>query len=633
MGTAGHVDHGKTSLIKALTGIDCDRLIEEKEREITIDIGFAYMPIGDNRTIGIVDVPGHERFIKNMLAGVTGIDFVLMVIAADDGVMPQTLEHLDICSLLHVQKGIIAITKTDLVEPGWAEIVADDVRKAVAGTFLESAPIVPVSSTTKDGIKELSEAIKRMADTIRSRDEWGPVRLPIDRAFVMKGAGTVVTGTLVSGTLALNQELVLLPEGRETRVRHIQVHGKKHEEAGAGQRVAVNLTGVDVGELHRGETLAAPGFLNVTRMLDVKIQSVGNLVKPVANRTRVRLYIGTQEIIGRVKYFDRTELAAGAEAYARLRLETPMVCARRDLFIIRKYSPLETIGGGMVLDANPNPRRRDETQILIELKRKEQGAPDEVVEQAVSDFGFKPVNQKDIVIKANLDPQEVGAIVADLITKNMLISIPNTDKVITRVAFERLKTQILSRFREYFSLFAKKPWVTQQEIKTKYFAKEDMKAIELAVGTLVESGKLAVSVSGRGLRHVEGSEDVINEEERLRIEIERIYIENKLNAPSQLELPSFVHSDILDINEVFQTLVDSGELIKLASNSCIHREAAMEAKKAIVDFIQAKGEITVGDVRDMLGTSRKVAVPLMEYFDTQRVTYRKGDSRTLYPKR
>jgi len=633
MGTAGHVDHGKTSLIKALTGIDCDRLVEEKEREITIDIGFAHMPMGGGRMIGIVDVPGHERFIKNMLAGVTGIDFVLMVVAADDGVMPQTLEHLEICSLLHVQKGIIAITKTDLVEPDWAAIVSDDVEKAVTGTFLEGAPIIPVSSTTKDGIKALADAIKQMADTVRPRDEWGPVRLPIDRAFVMKGAGTVITGTLVSGTLALSQELVLLPEGRETRVRQLQVHGSKQEEAGAGQRVAVNLSGVEVADLKRGDSLAAPGFLNVTRMIDVKIRSVSRLAKPVANRTRVRLYIGTQEIIGRIKFIDRTELAGGEEAYARLRLETPAVCARRDLFILRKFSPLETIGGGMALDPRPNPKRRADSMILDELKRKEQGAPEEVVEQAAADFGFTPVSQKDIVKKANLDPQEVASIVGKLIEENILVAIPNTDKVITQAALERLKTQMLSRLREYFALFPKKPWVSQQEIKSKYFGKEDVKVIELAAAGLKESAKLAVSVSGRGLRHTEGSESILKEEERLRLEIERVYVENKLNAPSQQELPSFVHSEILDVNEVFQSLVDSGALIKLAANACIHRDSALEAKKSIVDFIQKKGEITVGDVRDMLGTSRKVAVPLMEYFDTQRVTCRKGDSRTLYPER
>lgn len=630
MGTAGHVDHGKTALIKALTGIDCDRLPAEKEREITIDIGFAHLKTGDGRFIGIVDVPGHERFVKNMLAGVSGIDFVLMVIAADDGVMPQTLEHLEICDLLHIRKGIVAITKTDLVDEEWVGVVADDVRKVVAGTFLEGAPVVPVSSVSKAGIKELAEEIIKLAKDTESRNEWGPVRLSIDRVFTMKGAGTVVTGTLVSGTLAVDQELTVLPEGRAVRVRQLQVHGFKRREAGAGQRVAVNLAGVELDEVARGDTLAEPG-LDVSHVIDVKIRAVSRLPKPISNRTRIRLYLGTQEIIGRVKFFDCDELQAGEASYARLRLESPVVCTYKDLFILRDFSAVRTIGGGVVLDSKPSVMRRAKESIGADLKRKEQGGPEELVEQAVADSGFTPVAARDVSSRINLDPAETGRVFDELMQRGVIVGIPGAGKAVSRVAFERLKAMILARFGEYFDKSPKKVWVTQQEIKTKYFPKEDAKSYEHAVRTLVDSGALAVSLSGRGLRHTTGSERILEEEENLRRNIERVISEGGFNSPVPSELPPHAKSELLDSNEVFQTLVDAGVIIRLSPNAFLHRDTIEEAKRRTIEFIKEKGSMTISDVREIFGASRKFSVPLLEYFDSQKVTIRKGDVRELHP--
>jgi len=630
MGTAGHVDHGKTALIKALTGIDCDRLPAEKEREITIDIGFAHLKTGDGRFIGIVDVPGHERFVKNMLAGVSGIDFVLMVVAADDGVMPQTLEHLEICDLLHIRKGIVAITKTDLVDEEWVGVVADDVRKVVAGTFLEGAPVVPVSSVSKSGIKELAEEIIKLAKDTEARNEWGPVRLSIDRVFTMKGAGTVVTGTLVSGTLAVDQELTVLPEGRAVRVRQLQVHGFKRQEAGAGQRVAVNLAGVELDEVARGDTLAEPG-LDVSHVIDVKVRAVSCLPKPITNRTRIRLYLGTQEIIGRVKFLDCDELQAGGASYARLRLESPVVCTYKDLFILRDFSAVRTLGGGVVLDSKPSVMRRAKESIGADLKRKEQGGPEELVEQAVADFGFTPVAARDVSTRINLDPADTGRVFDELMQRGVIVGIPGAGKAVSRVAFERLKAMILARFGEYFDKSPKKVWVTQQEIKTKYFPKEDAKSYEYAVRTLVDSGALAVSLSGRGLRHTAGSERILEEEEKLRRNIERVFSEGGFNSPVPSELPQHAKSELLDSSEVFQTLVDAGVIIRLSPNAFLHRDTIEEAKRRTIEFIKEKGSMAISDVRDIFGASRKFSVPLLEYFDSQKITMRKGDVRELHP--
>lgn len=632
MGTAGHVDHGKTSLIEVLTGINCDRLAEEKEREITIDIGFAHMAVGGGRTIGIVDVPGHERFVKNMLAGVAGIDFVLLVVAADDGVMPQTLEHLDICGMLRVQKGVVALTKIDMVEPDWAGMIAEDVRKTLRGTFLDGAPVVPVSSHTKQGIPELIDAIERVVESISPRNEWGPVRLPIDRAFTMKGAGTVVTGTLVSGTLKLNQELALLPAGDGVRVRQIQVHGVKKEEAGAGQRCAVNLVGVDVGDVKRGNVLAEPGFLDAAHTIDVKAQAIARLARPIKNRSRIRLHTGTQEIIGRICFFDREELAAGRECYARIRLEAPAVCAHRDLFILRMLSPVETVGGGVVLDSKPNLRRRAKEQIRGELARREKGSAEEVVEQAIADFGLSPASAKEISARINIDPAEAARAVESLIGKKQAVIIKDTDKVITRAAFENLKSQILSRMSEYFTAFPKKPWISLPELRTKYFGKVDGKVVEFAVEAIKDEGKLAVSVSARGYRLLEGSGAVLKEEERIRAEMEKLFQGDIFNPPGRQEILEKAQSRLIDVQEAFQVLVDAGTIVKVGSGAYLHREAITAARGKIVSFLKGKGEISIGEAKDLLNTSRKFIIPLMEYFDSANVTIRDGDRRRLHPK-
>jgi selenocysteine-specific elongation factor len=631
MGTAGHVDHGKTSLIKALTGTDCDRLAEEKEREITIDIGFARMDGADGSVIGVVDVPGHERFIKNMLAGVSGIDFVLMVVAADDGVMPQTLEHLDICNLLGIQKGVIALTKIDLVEPDWVEMMAEEVSEAMKGTFMEGAPVCPVSSADGRGIEELAETIRKAAAAAVPRNEWGLTRLPVDRAFTMKGAGAVVTGTLISGTLRLDQELELLPQGRRARVRQIQSHGKKTTEAGAGRRVAVNIVGVDVEEISRGDVLAQAGAAAAALTIDAAVRAAPRLSRPLKNRSRVRIHIGAQELFGRLSLLDCEKVESGGEALARIRLDSPAVCAHKDAFIIRSFSAMETIGGGVVLDAAPNLKRRPKEEICADLRKKLSGSADDSVEQAVRDFALDAPAVKDISIKINMDPETVSELARSLVSAGRLVEAPEPGRLIAVPALERFKSEIISRMKEYFGLFSKKPWVSRRELKTKYFGKTDNKVYEFALEALEKEGRALTSASGRGVRHAEGSEAALAEEARLREAISSIYAEKQFNAPDADEVAAIVKSDKLDVAEVYNTLVEAGTLVKLGPRAYLHSEAVEAARAKVVGHLEQHGKITVAEARDILGTSRKFSVPLMEYFDRVKVTFRQGDERIAYP--
>ncbi|HEY5864081.1 MAG TPA: selenocysteine-specific translation elongation factor, partial [Candidatus Tectomicrobia bacterium] len=353
LGTAGHIDHGKTSLIKALTNIDTDRLKEEKERGITIDLGFAYLQLTKDIQLGIVDVPGHERFVKNMLAGVGGIDLVVLVIAADEGVMPQTREHLAICELLQVREGLVALTKIDMVEPDWLELVQEDTAEFLRGTFLEGKPIVPLSSRTGEGLDTLLETLRSLCAALTPRSTTGPVRLPIDRVFSMRGFGTVVTGTLFSGSLSLEDRVEVLPGHDTARVRGLQVHNQAMPVAVAGQRTAVNLQGLEKSELQRGAVLTTPGRFPVTYMLDVTLRLLAEAPRPLKHRDRVRFHVGTSEIMGRVILLDGDTLQPGQETFAQLHLEEPTVAAAQDRYVLRSYSPVQTVAGGVVLNASP----------------------------------------------------------------------------------------------------------------------------------------------------------------------------------------------------------------------------------------------------------------------------------------
>ena len=377
MGTAGHIDHGKTQLIKTLTGIDTDRLKEEKERGITIDLGFAHLTYEDGTEVGVIDVPGHERFVRNMLAGVGGIDLVMLVIAADEGVMPQTREHLAICQMLQVKEGLVALTKADLVDEDWLELVSEDTREFLKGTFLEGKPIVPVSAKTGQGLDELKRVLQGLVARVPPKQLQGKFRLPVDRVFTIRGFGTVVTGTLFSGTIRVEDRIEIYPKGIEAKIRGVQVHNASVPEAVAGQRTAINLQGIDKVEVERGDVLGHAGEFAPTFMLDAVLQHLSDAPRPLRHRARVRLHVGTSEIMGRVILLDRDELAPGEEAYVQLRLEEPAIVLPRDRFVIRSYSPVQTIGGGMVLDAQPAKHRRGDAGLAAHFQLLAEGNPEE----------------------------------------------------------------------------------------------------------------------------------------------------------------------------------------------------------------------------------------------------------------
>ena len=389
LGTAGHIDHGKTTLIKALTGVDCDRLKEEKERGITIELGFTSMALPSGSEISIVDVPGHEKFVHHMVAGATGLDLVALVIAADEGIMPQTREHLDICKLLRVKKGLVALTKIDLVEKDWLDLVKEEVHDFVKGTFLEGAAIVPLSSTTGEGLPAFLAEVDRLAQEVEERSPEGLFRLPIDRVFTIKGFGTVVTGTIISGTASIGDTLEVLPGGLEAKVRGIQAHGNSVESATAGLRAGINLQGLETGDIDRGNVLVLSQTLKPTAVLDVVFQLLPSAPRPLKHRTRIRLHLGTAEVLGRVIPLAREEVKPGGEAFMQIRLEKPIVALPGDHFVIRSYSPLLTIGGGEVLDAFPSRHKRLSQQVKEEMEILEKGSDDEKIRIRLLKTGLK----------------------------------------------------------------------------------------------------------------------------------------------------------------------------------------------------------------------------------------------------
>ncbi|HUJ18594.1 MAG TPA: selenocysteine-specific translation elongation factor, partial [Nitrospirota bacterium] len=426
LGTAGHIDHGKSSLVKALTGTDPDRLKEEKERGITLDLGFASLDIPGGHRMGIVDVPGHEGLIKNMLAGVGGMDIVMLVIAADEGIMPQTREHLAICDLLHVKKGLIVLTKMDMVDKDWLALVQDEVRDFVKGTFLEKSPILAVSSKTGENLPGLIQALAKLANEVAPKSSNGILRLPIDRVFTMKGFGTVITGTLLSGVISTEQEVEVLPRSIRTRVRGIQSHNQAVQRAVAGQRTAVNLQGVEKDQLSRGDTIVSAGFFQATRTLDAKLELLQQAPRGLKTGSRIRFYNTTQEALGRLTVLGSSELAPGQEGFVQIRLEQPVIIQHGDRFILRFYSPMETLGGGMVL--NPHPRRHKQAAMQESLKNLgtlEKGTREEALALFIAGRGLAGMEENELIGVTAADKQEITQALASLVQKKAVLRVDN----------------------------------------------------------------------------------------------------------------------------------------------------------------------------------------------------------------
>ncbi len=618
LGTAGHIDHGKSALVRALTGIDPDRLKEEKQRGITIDLGFADLQYPD-LTVGIVDVPGHERLVRNMLAGAGGIDMVLLVIAADEGVMPQSREHLAICNLLGIKSGIIVVTKTDLVEEDWLELVQDDIRSFVKGTFLEDAEIIAVSSKTGDNIGVLKERIYEFAKKVRPKSSQGLFRLPIDRVFTLKGFGTVVTGTSVSGSIPVEAPVEILPAGISTKVRGLQSHGRTMEKAYAGQRVAINLQGVEKEDIRRGDVVVSPGRFRLTRALDARIEMLAD-APPLKSKTVVHFHLATSEVLGRVILYDTEELKAGEAAYCQIRLDRPLLAVSGDRFIIRRFSPVQTIGGGVVLDSQARRRRKKEG--LDDLRVYLKGSLEEKISTKVRKSGRRGISPSVIEGWINADLPEIQKAVAELLKRGELFSYDDT--LIHSDILVSFKEKILDAVGRFHKNNPLKPGM-QKEVLRSLFGMQQKSfngllslIQELVVEKdLVRMKDFAIAVTGQ---FRELGEKIIG-----------LLRKEGFQPPNKEEIADYIGKGLKETEDVLRLLAEEGRISRITDSLYLTREDYERMLSLLRDFFNKQDTMTVGEFRDLLGTTRKYALPFLEHLDSNRITMRVGDVRKAHP--
>ncbi len=623
IGTAGHIDHGKTSLIRSLTQIETDRLAEEKKRGITIDLGFAFFDLPSGKKAGIVDVPGHEKFIKNMLAGVSGIDLVLFVISAEEGIMPQTQEHLDILSILDVKKGIVVLTKKDLVDDEWLSMMKDDIRDSMRGTFLENAPIVSVSSVTKDGFDNLIETVDKMSDDMEVKSTSAALRFPIDRVFTLQGFGTVVTGTLVEGSVSEGDILEVFPSEKELKVRGIQVHSESVQKAYAGQRVAMNVTGIKKTDINRGEILAHKDSMQVTSMLDIKLKLLKSSNREIGNWTRLRLYHGTKEVLCRLVLLDKETLKPGEECFAQLRLEEPTACKYGDRFVVRFFSPLETIGGGVILDPNAHKHKRFKKEVLDELVFKDAGKQDEIVETIIRKQSKEMINVDELVKQSGLKKEEVETLLEDL--KNSEIVYQISKQILLHKEFliekEQELIRLLGMYHEKHPLRLGMP---KEEIRNKLFTNIKNKLfdeiIALYTGIIRSEGKY-ISLEQFEIKYSDLQSANITQ-------MKQLLDEGGFKPISMLDVIAKLSSE-KQMKDIISNLIESNELVKLSETLYFTRESFTRALELLKAKFAEKSSLTLGECKDVLDTSRKYIVPIMEYLDNKNITKRVGDERML----
>jgi selenocysteine-specific elongation factor len=625
VGTAGHIDHGKTSLVKALTGTDTDRLPEEKARGITIDLGFAFLEEPDGLTIEIVDVPGHERFVKNMLAGVGGIDVAMLVIAADEGVMPQTREHFAICSLLHIPRGLVVLTKTDMVEADWIELVRDDVAGLVRGTFLDGCPIVAVSSRTGEGIAELRAALRDLAATVPARGTDQLPRLPVDRVFTIKGFGTVVTGTLMTGRLRVDDRVEVFPAGVHAKVRGLQTHGRPVGEASAGQRTAVNFQGVDRAAVERGNVVGLAGTLLPSVLVDGTLELLPDAPRPLKPRDRVRLHAGTSEIMARVLLLDRPELPPGQAAFARFRLEAPLVALPGDRFVIRSYSPMVTIGGGTLLDIAPPRFKLKAPGHLAHVRLLADGSPEAVVEEHIRHAGGAGVRVGPLSGRVAFGPDRLRGLLEGLQGAGRVVAI-DRDWYVHPESLARLRDLAVGALEQFHRSFPLRPGMSREELRGRAGAPDERIFAHLVAGLeaagVVRTDRDKIRLASHDIR--------LNPEQQTMVDhLERDFLAAAAAPPSPEEALTRAGLSGDEDHELFQVLVEARKLVRVKESLYFHAQALDAIQDKLVTMLRERKEIGPGDIKDLLGISRKYAIPLLEFFDSRRVTTRVGERRVL----
>ena len=628
LGTAGHVDHGKTSLVKALTNIDTDRLKEEKERGITIELGFASLSLDEEHLIGIVDVPGHERFVKNMVAGAAGIDMVMLVIAADEGIMPQTREHLDICELLNIHQGLVVLTKIDLVDVEWLALVREEVEGFLQDTFLEGAPIVPVSAASGAGLDALIDALRSIvfsAEAVRHSDFF---RLPVDRVFTMKGFGTVVTGTLISGTVAVGDMVSILPADIQSKVRGIQIHNESATSADAGYRTAINFQGIEKTAIIRGNVITHPGIFHPSLRMDVYLRHLAGSKRALKNRAPVRFHTGTVEIMSRVILLDREELKPGEAAYCQILMEDPTVAMTKDRFVLRSYSPITTIGGGEIIDPVGVKIKKLSSGSLDELQRLHQGSGREKTQIILNRSGIKGISLSRLSTRTGIPLAEQTRILEDMLSKKEALLIEKEDRrAISFPLYENFLVRMLYITEEYHKKFPLKKGIAKEELRIRLALDISQKLFNRALLDLADRKKLIID---RDILYItDHNVNLEGELVTLKNRILQLYHDSALTPPATKDVIDQFPSKKGETRNILNLLISEGALVKLNEDMIFDKIALDRLRSDYKNLLLKIEKTSPVDFKNITGLSRKYIIPLMEYFDKTNLTIRVGNHRIL----
>ncbi len=626
IGTAGHIDHGKTTLVKALTGIETDRLKEEKQRGISIELGFAPFNLPGGQKAAIVDVPGHERFIRHMLAGAFGIDMVLFTIAADEGVMPQTREHMDIIELLGVDKGVIVITKKDMVDEEWLMLVEEEIREYADKGILKGCPIRAVSGITKEGIPELLQTIEEVAAEVVEKPVFGQARLPIDRVFSIAGFGTVVTGTLWSGQINVGDTLELMPVQRNVKIRTLQVHNEKVPTAYAGQRVAVNLQGIEVADIKRGYLLASSGYLEPSYRVNTRLRLLSSSSRTLKNWNRIRFHLGTDETLGRVVLLDRDELLPGDEAYAQIVMEKPVVAYKGDPFVIRYYSPVNTIGGGSIIDPNAPRQKRFREDVLNDLAVKEEGSLYDIVLHELESSGQEPLTIQEMVRRTGSVEESIKEEIQQLLEDEKVVDVTGKGSYyFSSQGLAHIAASMTATIQEFLKKYPLRQGYPKEDMRSRLFNNLNPKVFTSLLKYFEDNGQVLIKsnlISPPAYQPQPGEK-----EQRIIEQINRSMLENLFTPPVLDEIEAVKGLSEAELNEIISYLTDQGAIIKLSENMYFAQSAIETGKELLEDYFAREQELSLATARDLFNTSRKYALPLVEYYDRIRFTRRVGDLR------
>lgn len=631
LGTSGHIDHGKTSLVKALTGIDTDRLKEEKTRGITIELGFAHLELPGGIRFGIVDVPGHEKFVRAMVSGVGGMDLVMLVIAADEGIMPQTREHMDILKLLGVKHGLVALTKCDMVDQEWLGLVTEEVREFIADSFLADSPIVPVSAKTGVGLDALKRELAILADKTIGKRLEGNFRLPVDRVFTMAGFGTVVTGTLLSGEIKVGDELELLPSGRAGRVRGIQAHGQKQDKGLAGQRLAVNLQGIDLNEARRGDVVVPRNVFKITRAVDVRLDYLASAPKELKHRATVRLHSATYEVQAQVNLLDRNTLQPGDSAYVQLRLSEPVLLASGDKYILRVSSPAATIGGGTVLDPFPPSRRRRSEEALFLLESLELLEFQRVTTLIIAQSLLSGIEFEDILLRSAIPRKSLEAVLSALLSAGEVVQMTRDPRIfMAKTAFDKLQDGLINEVVDFLASNPHKEGIGKEELKSRLPKRSDSRFFTPLLTAMERSGRLIperdiVKLPGRPNKTGAIEADLVNK-------AVSILLEKGIEPLTVNEIAYHLNCDQKSIRDILLNSARSGQVVRVSNDLFYSVEAMNTLRDKLLSYLRDNNEITPPVYRDLTGLSRKFLIPLLEFFDGEKTTIRLGDKRVLRKK-